>query len=1155
MPSEYEVLSQLEHVLRRPEIYLGSTEMVTTTDYLYLGGRLIPTVVTYSPAVLKLFEELLANAIDDTRRDSGCRVVKVNIDAEMGEFSIYNDGNIPVRKQAIQNNKEDGENIEMYIPEIIFGVLNSGSNFDDSKQRLVAGQNGMGAKLANIFSRLFSIEVEDVTNGLKLQKTWRQNMQLADPTKVQRIRPGKKRGYVNIKCAPELARFGIEASQSTEWQNTCAVIHRKVIEAAMLTGKQVKVYYNGALLKVNGFKDYVKMITKEDTPLYGSFNDWNIAVAQRRPHHRDVSFVNGIETPEGGTHIDYVRGQLFDYISAKEKRCEGLTLKMFRDYFFVCVEAVVENPKFSSQSKVKLVTSSKSFKNIFSPKTSSSFKAFCQKVATSKIATNLIAACSEKAETAIQKADRRNNNQSKKKSLRHIEKLDDANFAGTTNAHKCILVLTEGDSAKTMVRSGLEKRDMDYFGTFPLKGKLINARMATEKQFHDNVEVQHIKQILGLEHGKKYESLKQLRYGKLLIAADADVDGIHIKALVLNMIQAQWPELISLGFVSALLTPVIKASHRTRKVAEEFYTEAEFEKWKAVTLPPTGSGEWFIKYYKGLGTSTTQEAKVLFKNYKDHVYTFTDVEELNGNTQSIQSGCATGGDNADAQTFGIQLGGGKSPKTRGERALDLAFSKENVGERRKWILQEQETRSGGIDYKGRTMIDIAIFVNRELIKYSIADTRRALPHVIDGLKTVQRKVIFTCLRRKLYDKRGDKAGIKLTQVAGAVIECAAYHHGDASLHSTITGLAQGFMGSNQMPLLEPIGQFGTRLHGGKDAASPRYISTYLSPLARDIFSMVDEQLLAYEEDDGKKVEPTFFVPILPMILLNGAVGIATGFSTFIPTFEIKGVLENVKRLLENRDADLEPMKVGFSGFRGSIEQLSPHSWLSRGVAELSQAGHRVHVTELPLYTWTTPYKQWLNSCEWIEDVVDRSSEADVDIVIIVSTPFQEESDMYRRLRLCTRISTANMNAFNTEGRIHKYESAEAILREFVECRLVFFQKRKSFIEEGIQHKLVICTNKMRFISEVVGGTLLVNTRKSKMVEHLKEKQYYSDSEKEKEGGDSGFSYLFSLPMHSLTTEYIEKLEREVQELKNELHYYSNSSEVDLYRSCLEALDL
>jgi DNA topoisomerase II len=201
----------------------------------------------------------------------------------------------------------------------------------------------------------------------------------------------------------------------------------------------------------------------------------------------------------------------------------------------------------------------------------------------------------------------------------------------------------------------------------------------------------------------------------------------------------------------------------------------------------------------------------------------------------------------------------------------------------------------------------AEFVNKELVLFARADCGRSIPSLVDGLKPAQRKVLFSCFKRKLNSE------IKVAQLCGYVSEHSAYHHGESSLQQTIISMAQNYVGSNNINLLSPIGQFGTRIMCGRDSASPRYIFTKLETITRKIFLAQDDVLLNYLDDDGFPVEPCWYVPIIPMVLVNGCEGIGVGWSTQCPCFNPRDIVANIKRLLNNQSP--EPMIPWYFGFK------------------------------------------------------------------------------------------------------------------------------------------------------------------------------------------------------------------------------------------------
>lgn len=244
------------------------------------------------------------------------------------------------------------------------------------------------------------------------------------------------------------------------------------------------------------------------------------------------------------------------------------------------------------------------------------------------------------------------------------------------------------------------------------------------------------------------------------------------------------------------------------------------------------------------------------------------------------------------------------------------------------------------------------------------DVQRSIPSAIDGFKPTQRKILFCALKRKL------KSDIKVAQLAGYISEHAAYHHGEVSLEGAIVGMAQDYVGANNMKLLVPSGQFGTRLEGGKDAAASRYIYTRLNnPLTRATFHPHDDPLLEYQNEEGKWIEPKVYIPVIPMVLVNGAAGIGTGWSTFMPNHNPRDVIDNcrryIKKFVEKKEGaeDLKLLRPWYRGFTGEITgKEGGKRFETWGVVEDSaEAGEEdvAVITELPISKWTQQYKEQL----------------------------------------------------------------------------------------------------------------------------------------------------------------------------------------------------
>jgi len=662
---------------------------------------------------------------------------------------------------------------------------------------------------------------------------------------------------------------------------------------------------------------------------------------------------------------------------------------------------------------------------------------------------------------------------SKKSKLKGIPKLEDANDAGTKNSLNCTLILTEGDSAKSLAVSGLGVVGRDHYGVFPLRGKLLNVREATHKQILENAEINNLIKILGLQYKKKYlsiDDLKMLRYGKLMIMTDQDQDGSHIKGLLINFIHTNWPELLRLPFLEEFITPIVKATKKNQELS--FFSVPEFEEWKKDT--PNHS-TFNIKYYKGLGTSTSKEAKEYFQNMDRHRILF------------------------------------KHESDTDDDAIIMAFSKKCVDQRKEWLTKHMEEckhrKLVGLPdrylyTKETKQVTYADFVNLELILFSNTDNVRSIPCVVDGFKPGQRKVLFTCL------KRNDKREVKVAQLAGSVAEKSAYHHGEQSLCGTIVNLAQNYVGSNNINVLMPNGQFGTRLSGGKDSASPRYIFTMLSPLARYIFHPHDDPLLTYLDDDNQRIEPEWYCPIIPMVLVNGSEGIGTGWSTKIPNHNPRDIVANIRAMM--RGSEPKAMIPWYKNFRGEVITAGDGRFVTVGCASILD-GQKLEITELPIGTWTQNYKESVlepllhgdaKSKAVISDYKEYNTDTTVRFVISFlpgefNSLYREKEGFHRVFKLTSSISITSMHSFDNNNCLRKYDNTLVILKEFFALRLEFYEKRKVYLEGMLQADADKLSNQARFIMEKCDRTLVVENKKRKtMIEELIKRGYAVDPVKE-----------------------------------------------------------
>jgi DNA topoisomerase-2 len=464
-------------------------------------------------------------------------------------------------------------------------------------------------------------------------------------------------------------------------------------------------------------------------------------------------------------------------------------------------------------------------------------------------------------------------------------------------------------------------------------------------------------------------------------------------------------------------------------------------------------------------------------------------------------------------------------------SIDKSFNKSRADERKTWLLDFKPGNQ--LDQK-LTKIPVEDFINKDLILFSRYDVERSIPSVVDGLKPSQRKILFSALKRNLTSE------IKVAQFAGYTSENAGYHHGEVSLQGAIVGMAQDYVGSNNINLLMPKGQFGSRLHGGKDSASARYIFTQLSPNTRDIFHKADERLLNYLEDDGDRIEPEYYIPTIPFLLVNGANGIGTGFSTNIPSYNPSSVIDNVKRLINNET--MLPMTPWYRGFKGTIVESSPGVFTCSGVYDVK--GKTITVSELPVGTWTNDYKEYLETLvekKIVSDFREKHDEKNVHFEIV----FTNDVDP-KILKLESVIRTTNMHAFDPSGKIKKYDTPLDIIVDWFSTRKEFYVKRKEDMLKDLNARVLVAQNKSRFINSVNDGSLVITRRaEDDVVKDLKKMKF--------DRVDGSFEYLLGMKISSLTKERAEKLRAEAMALEEELVVLENTTTEQMWVSDIDAI--
>uniref|UniRef100_A0A674MUM3 DNA topoisomerase 2 n=1 Tax=Takifugu rubripes TaxID=31033 RepID=A0A674MUM3_TAKRU len=1130
----YQKKTQLEHILLRPDTYIGSVEPVTQQMWVFdedVGMN--QREISYVPGLYKIFDEILVNAADNKQRDKNMTAIKISIDPESNTISIWNNGKgIPV----VEHKDE-----KMYVPALIFGHLLTSSNYDDEEKKVTGGRNGYGAKLCNIFSTKFTVETACKEYRHSFKQTWQNNMTKTSDPKVKFFDGDD---FTCVTFQPDLSKFKMEKLD----KDIIALLTRRAYDVAG-SCKGVKVTLNGKKLPVNGFRSYVDLYVKDKLDETGvalkvvneAVNErWEVCLTLSEKGFQQISFVNSIATTKGGRHIDYVVDQIVAKLIevVKKKNKAGVTVKPFqvKNHIWVFVNALIENPSFDSQTKENMTLQTKSFGS----KCPLSDK-FIRAATNCGIVESILNWVKFKAQTQLNKKC----SSVKHSKIKGIPKLDDANDAGGKHSSECTLILTEGDSAKSLAVSGLGVIGRDRYGVFPLRGKILNVREATHKQIMENAEINNIIKIVGLQYKKSYddpESLRSLRYGKIMIMTDQDQDGSHIKGLLINFFHHNWPSLLKHTFLEEFITPIVKATKNKQEMA--FYSIPEFDEWKKHT---ENYKSWHIKYYKGLGTSTSKEAKEYFAEMEKHRITF------------------------------------RYSGAEDDAAITLAFSKKKTDDRKEWLTNfmedRRQRRMHGLPeqylYGSQARhLSYNDFINKELILFSNSDNERSIPSLVDGLKPGQRKVLFTCL------KRNDKREVKVAQLAGSVAEMSAYHHGEVTLMMTIVNLAQNFVGSNNLNILQPLGQFGTRINGGKDAASPRYIFTMLSPLAKLLFPAVDSNLLKFLYDDNQKVEPEWYIPIIPMVLVNGAEGIGTGWACKIPNYDVREIVNNIYRMLNHQD----PLQMlpSYKNFKGVIHELGQNQYLVSGEVSVIDK-NTIEVTELPVRTWTQAYKEsvlepMLQGSDKTPALINDYKEYHTDTTVKFLVRMSEEKlaqaesvGLHKVFKLQSSLTCNSMVLFDHMGCMKRYESVQDILKEFFELRLHYYKLRKDWLVGSLGAEAAKLSNQARFVLEKIEGKVSIeNKSKRELIRMLVQKGFESDpvaawtkAQEKEDGGnesdtslDSGstsgpnFNYILNMPLWCLTKERVEELLKQRDLKRGELNELQKKSPEDLWKEDL-----
>ncbi len=1113
-PSEYQKLEEIDHILKRPDMYMGENKIKTKQMFVYDidTDTVSQQSVTFSTGLLKICDEVAMNAIDNLQR----RPVLKNIDVTITDstITIRNDG------KSIPIELFDGTNV--YIPEVLFTQPRSGSNFNDKEERTVGGRNGIGCKITSIFSSRFIINIVDKNKHYEQIIT--NNVKNISPPTISKV---KSPNYVSISFSPDLSRFQL----SSITDDMKKLIYKRFHDLSYLP---VTITVNNITLPRLSWDDFVASYGYNNLTTYVTSKGYKWYVSfgiADKPC--EVSFVNNIRTYNGGEHVKYIREQIANQIIKQAGKNSGITTQMIKAKLVLFVSATIVNPAFDSQAKEKLTTQPKDFgENNTCNIPVKTIKAFIDE-------NNVVDIMMNKMMSTM-------NNKMKRSRVKNIEKLVEANKAGGAEGYKCTLFICEGLSAKTMVDSGICILGHDYYGCYPLRGKVLNARNASAKQYHENRELTDLKSIIGLEDGKEYESIEGLRYGKVVCVKDADSDGADIMGLVINFFHTKFPSLLQIdGFFAEFISPMIQVIVKntdglngvenllprtpmqpalrkrgkrnkadtpvqSKNVKIPFYNEVEYARFMDANKEHPSIKSSTVKFIKGLATNEDDDITTYFNNYNDNCI---NIEFPDGVDDYI----------------------------------DKSFNGKRTEDRKDWLTTiTPDTHLPRVRGEPISCID---FVENDLALYAMDACVRSIPSLVDGLKPSQRKILYTLFG--LPDTQSHKI-MKVFQLGGLVAKTSNYHHGDQSMNATIIKMAQDFPGSNNIPLLERSGQFGSRQENGDDAGQPRYIGCCLADIARLIFPKIDDVLLEYQEEDNQKVEPKYYIPIIPMVLVNGCRGMGMGWSTLIPSFSPSDIIEFVKHKLECEDEN--HIRSWYKGFIGDIVETQ-NGWEYYGKFERdAKDSKKVHVTEIPIDISIADFEQLLKDLrdkdktmkiniggknQTVSGIVKNfknNNTKNANSVNYQVEFFNEYSDddLIKILKLVSKKGNGNMVLFNKNCQIQRYGELEAIIDEWFSVRYMLYMKRIQYMIDCLERDKMVASNKARFIKENIDETINIKNVKIDDVVKLLEKSGYDKV-------DDKFDYLVDMKMRYLTKEKYEELLNKVDELNQEIDRLQNTT--------------
>ncbi len=1041
---KYKYMSPQESVLMK-DWAAGNKTPVEMYECLITSDNIKYTKLTYSQQWAKTIDEPVDNALDfaiSQVHDKGLQVKHIDVTFDKGNIIIYNDGDgIP---SDINKGASEALGIEVRIPTVCASIMFQGSNTEGSPLPL-SGTNGLGLKICNITATHFQIET--VHDKKLFKQEWKDHMSVAGNPNITST---KLKPYTRLTFSPDYVHFGYDnTTLAAALPMLSDVVRTRCCMAAAYCKyalPNIVIKYNNEILcdtmhsiasRLFPEKPIIKVIIPAKYPITLN-TEVHIVIAPHKYNH--LSNVNGLVV-YSGSHITKLVSQISKFVKEKvTKQLNNDTLKLPANFItnnvFLLINMQIIGPKWTGQRKDVLMADAKQIMDLVLP----------DKILTqvSKHVIELATSTSTSVKIpAVERVD--------------YDKYERAKRANTKDSLKCRLVAVEGDSAMGQAKTGLSSSvGTKYYGVICLGGVIVNSMKESKsisdsikktKKLEKNIFINAFIYYMGLNEKYNYDPLSDtyekemssLKYGGVICMLDPDKDGTQILSLLLTLFYIFWPKLLANNFIQVFKSDIIKLfPKKSSDKVKSYWSEIAFHKEKnSIDL-----SKYTLNYYKGLGTNTPKETKAMFSNLAERLQTLSVDENTN-------------------RIFEIYLG-----KLPALRKIKLSQPMKELSE--SILMQQLITK----------IVSITDLLETDLHDYQIDNLARKLDNMIDGQNNASRKILHGAIK---YFTKTDNKKVRVAQLAGTISTGEVYHHGEASLFSAISGRQFTATGGVQLVMFRPLGSCGTRMEGGIDAASPRYVYVCLNDkLVNKIFNPEFYHLLKFNWDGDDRIEPQYYVPIIPLAICESKQVPSNGWKLQLWARDVYKVIDVVRSLINNPNQKklrhIAPAIYKNSKYvwKGEIRDVRGNEY-SVGTYTLHNAKNgkiELIIHELPLRVWIKPFILKLNKLQekydFIEKIEDYSDDEIVKIHIILSANtlskiegcgdsiYTDDIEEFFKLR---KKMNHFINMMGTNNEVREFKSYEDVIlawfpicRELYTARIgrkIIILKLKIFMQEEI----------------------------------------------------------------------------------------------------------